>query len=150
MVPHFLSSWDKFSKCVTCLANPFATRFIYFFKEATAGIQDIQRSMMSSCTTKDTTYNYCKFHLFYLKCKYTYDKPLFVQFFLGCVNPLLLNKKGHSSLCLFFRCLFVGYSWLERISICLSGACKPAQISASCWAKAQLNPCKPNVYPMWK
>lgn len=92
-----------------CLANPFATRFIYFFKEATPGIQDIQRSMMSCCTTKDTTYNYCKFHLFYLKCKYTYDKPLFVQFFLGCVNPLLLNKKKDIHLFAFssIACLLV-------------------------------------------
>lgn len=149
----FSSSWEEFSKCVTCLANPLASSAKKKKKRKekdniTSVIQDMQRSEKSSATGKDT-----KYHLLYLKCKYTYDEALCVQFVVSCENPQSFKWKRDIYffvLRLFFHCLFVGYSWLERISICLSGARKPAQISASCWAKAQLNPCKPNVYPMWK
>jgi len=97
--------------------------------------------MKSSTTAKDTRH-----HLPYLKCKYTYDKALCVHCVHNGENPQSFkwSKKRDVDvfvLRVFFRCLFVGYSWLERISICLPGASKLAPISASCWTKAQLNPC---------
>lgn len=96
----------------------------------------------------------------YLKCKYTYDKASCLQFVFSSENPQSF-KWGRGIYFFVLRLflsfpsfspssVFVGYSWLGKISICLPGARKPAQIFASCWAKAQLNPCKPNVYPMWK
>lgn len=48
----------------------------------TSVIQDMQRSEKSSATGKDT-----KYHLLYLKCKYTYDEALCVQFVVSCENP---------------------------------------------------------------
>lgn len=64
--------------------------------------------MKSPATAKDITY-----HLPYLKCKYTYDKALCVQFVSAVKILSRLNEKRDIYffvLRLFFHCLFVGYS----------------------------------------
>lgn len=104
-------------------------------------LQDMQRTVGASATSEFTTRPFI-----------WNINTLHVNTWVVWTVPKCLNRKRKwflSSLP-FVAALFVGYSWLERISICLTGARKPSQISTSCWGKAQLNPCKPNVYPMWK